>query len=157
MHGDSKTLTTEEEWEAAVKWAIKLLTWKWSHAHYRLDVESVVWYAAGILWTHPKEEQTPALLFYIADKILFREVNVKLRNIYVTDMSKVNPVEETSPYEECKQLSVETLTEDERQYLEWILDDGLRLSDIAELRGVARSTVTKKWQRIISKLRDENL
>ena len=157
MHGDNQPLTTDKDWERACKEVIRSLTYKWRNAHYRLDVESIVWYAAGLLWTHPEEERTISLLRFIADTILYREVNVKVRNVCVIDTSNFNQETEPSAYDECQALSKTSLTEDELQFLSWILDDGMRLADIAKMRGVSRSTVTKKWQKIIAKLKEENL
>ena len=157
MHGDSDQIISSEDWTRAVNKAIRVLSRKWARAHYNLDIESITWYAAGVLWTHPEEQWTLRFLIHIANTMLIREVEVKVRNTIVIDTSNMQVEQEESAYDICKSLSTKTLTDEERQILSWYLDDGLRLVDIAELMGLARSSITRKWQKIITKLKEENL
>lgn len=153
-------IESDEQLVAAIEKVIKMLQRRWYHAHCVPDFESIAWSAAFELYHKPKEQHTVALLFTIADRDVYREVN-KLRNVYVVDIDADQQYTPDSDPDSTKNLfsslTFNTLTKDEMYYINWMVEDGLNLTDIAELEGVSVVTVSRRWAKILKKIKKENM
>lgn len=159
MHADTLKYINDDNIEVAVKHTIASLKHRWSQAHYRADIESVVWSAAATLFTKPIEQRTMSMLWLIADRMIFREVD-KMRHVFVVDFQtdkSYHDIPCEDEHRDIDDITFNSLDDIEKRYVHWVIDDDLSLVDIAELEGVSTGTISRRWKKIINKLKEENL
>lgn len=151
-------LTTDDELVVAVKKVIKELSHQFARAHYNLDIELAVWSAAAILCVKPEEERTEGFLYIIAFRLANHELT-KMRHVFPTDFQSHPEILDSVYIEQDPGINVltfNTLNDQERRIIGWMINDGLNQKDIAELTGWSKATVNRRWKDIINKLRKEN-
>lgn len=137
---------------------IRDLHYKFAYAHYPVDIEFFVWQAVYCVVTDILfvGDIDYALLRTIATNYIIRDLT-KVRNIYVRDIASNANVRNVDDDDiKLSDLSMDSLTEEERQYIQWYVYDELTLRDISDLNGVPYITVRRRWKRIINKLHKEN-
>lgn len=155
----SITFVTDENIDISVKKIMSALKRKFQGAHYNLDIESITWNAAAVLFRKPAEKRTQGLLYVIAYRDCVRDLS-KMRNTYVMDIlsdrSSILSADDVMNTV-CDKITMNSLTDEERQMIYYYIVDDLTKTDMSELMNVSLVTIHNKWRTIISKLRNENL